>query len=281
MPSCSVHAHTRSLFSCLAGLYLWCAGEAPLAQCQDPLSSSERYQTIGNVSLAGTGVITAWGLAQWDYFDASFNTASEGWFGRDTKYGGADKLGHIYTTYVTAQGLSRLFEYWCFSREDAARGGALSSLAMLGYMELGDGFSEFGFSHEDLVANALGGLVSYWLYRSPQWSDRVDLRWEFDVNPFAGDVTTDYENSKYLAALKFSGFDALRTTPLRYFEVHLGYFTRGYDDGSRAPERNLYAAIGLNLTDLLRQHDFHAASLLFKYYQPPGTYWAEEHDLNR
>lgn len=60
---------------------------------------------------------------------------------------------------------------------------------------------------------------------------------------------------KYLFALKLSSFDDLRRTPLRFVELHAGYFARGYRDIDAqlgiSRERHLYAGIGLNLNEIL------------------------------
>ena len=78
--------------------------------CSSELSSAERNKKLWTVNLTGIGVVTACGVANWDYFSTSPTAKSEGWFGNDTKTGGADKLGHVYTSYVTSHGLSYLYE---------------------------------------------------------------------------------------------------------------------------------------------------------------------------
>ncbi|MCI5159049.1 MAG: DUF2279 domain-containing protein, partial [Candidatus Electrothrix sp. AUS1_2] len=46
--------------------------------------------------------ITLYGFADWDYGSDGFHFANEGWFEKETKYGGADKMGHFWSTYVLA-----------------------------------------------------------------------------------------------------------------------------------------------------------------------------------
>lgn len=121
------------------------AGPVSAGDCTQTASWSQQKQDLLRVNLIGVGAVTAWGVANWDYFSNSPESASEGWFGNDTDSGGADKLGHLYTSYVMAHGLSSLYQHWCFNQQDAAFYGALSSLAILGYMELGDAFSDYGF----------------------------------------------------------------------------------------------------------------------------------------
>lgn len=242
------------------------------ADCTEPLTPEERNRRVMDVTLSGVGVVTVWGVAQWDYFSRKPQGKSEGWFGQNTEEGGVDKLGHVFATYAAAQGISSLFEHWCFTPEEAAWYGSLSSVAIMGVMEAGDSFSDFGFSYEDLVANALGGAASYYRYRYPSLARKVDLRWEIGFDPGQMDVTTDYENSKYLVALKLNGFERFNKSILKHVELHAGYFTRGYSEGSAPDERNLYMGIGLNLTDLFRRGGHAKTSTLFNYYQPPNTY---------
>lgn len=251
-----------------------------LAECRDSLTPDERIRRTLSVTITGMGVTTAWGIANWDYFTERPTVSSEGWFGQDTRYGGADKLGHVFTTYATANGISSLLEHWCFSTKDAALYGSLSSFAILGYMELGDAFSDFGLSYEDLVANAIGGLAGYYRYRYPSLARKIDLRWEVGLDPSQLDSTTDYDNSKYLMALKLNGFETFRNSFLRHVELHAGYYTRGYSDTNERNERTLYVGIGLNLTDLFRRHGYKKTATFLNYYQPPGIYIPAEKQLS-
>lgn len=249
------------------------------AACRETLTTEERNQKVMNVTLAGAGVVTAWGVANWDYFSRKPHAESEGWFARNTDEGGADKLGHVFSTYATAQGISSLLEHWCFSQEEAAWYGAVSSFAILGWMEAGDSFSNYGFSYEDFAANALGSLASYYRYRHPEVARKIDFRWEFGLDPGEGDITTDYDNSKYLLALKLNGFERFNQSLLKHLELHAGYFVRGYSDAHEPDERNLYMGIGLNLTDFFRRRDYRAVATALNFLQTPGTYLAKERRL--
>lgn len=250
------------------------------ADCPERLPPEERNRQVMNFTLAGTGVVAAWGVINWDYFSRKPLAKSEGWFAQNTNEGGADKFGHVFTTYAVAQGLSSLFENRCFTPQEAAWYGALSSFAIMGAMEAGDSFSEYGFSYEDLVANAFGGIASYYRYRYPDLAQKVDLRWEIGFDPGQLDVTTDYENSKYLIALKLNGFERFSQSILRHVELHAGYFARGYSDPVESDERNLYLGVGLNLTDLLRRSGYRNIATFLNYYQPPETYLAIENQLS-
>ena len=249
--------------------------------CATEITSKEKSDRVFNVNITGIGIVTAWGLAKWDYFSRSPHSKSEGWFGNDTDDGGADKLGHIYTSYVASHGLSALYEGWCFSKHDAGLYGALSSFAVLGFMELGDSFSDYGFSREDFWMNALGSAAGYYLYENTDLARKIDIRWEYGLHPTGSDFTTDYENSKYLLAVKFNGFEATRSSFLKYLELHLGYYARGFYDPAINKERNLYIGLGINLTDWFRSKGYRKTAVLFNYMQLPGAYLAAEKDQNQ
>lgn len=240
-------------------------------------SSDEVYR----VNLIGIGAVTIWGVINWDYFSRSVHAQSEGWFGAETDNGGADKLGHFYSSYVTARGVSAYFENHCLAPDDAAFYGALSSFLIMGYMEIGDSFSDYGFSHEDFISNSLGSLAGYYLYKYPDLARKLDIRWEYGFHPTRKDFVTDYENSKYLLAIKLNGFESIRNSFLKHIELHFGYYGRGFDDPSVSDERNLYVGLGLNLTDLFRRSGYDKTAVFLNYYQVPGSYITTENDLNK
>jgi hypothetical protein len=244
------------------------------------LTREERQSRFLQTTLAGAGVVTVWGVLNWDYFTKSPSGTSEGWFGNDTKSGGADKMGHAYTTYAFSHALSYLYEYWGFNHDNAALYGTLSSYTIMTYMELGDAFSDFGTSYEDLIANTVGAMLGYVLYKNDDLGSKIDFRWEYNFKFSDVDLTTDYENSKYLLALKLNGFEATRDSFWRHLEFHLGYYTRNFDTPGGDRERNLYVGIGLNLTDLLYRNSWKKTGTVLRYIQLPYTSISVDHDFN-
>ena len=244
---------------------------------------SEDDHRILYANLAGIGIIAAWGTAFWDYGDNPPHAQSEGWFERDTKSGGADKLGHFYSAYLVGTGLSSLYESWGYSRDDAARYGSLSSFFLMNTMELGDAFSEkLGFSYEDFILNTVGSAASYLFYTYPDLSAKVDFRIEYVPRFDTADIVTDYERMKYLIVLKADGFEVITDPWLKYTEFQIGYYTRHYDSGySEQSERMLYAGIGINLSQIVSQSGYPKTARIFNYYQLPYTYVPFEHNLNR
>ncbi len=216
-------------------------------------------------SATSLGLIT-WGRIYWDYGLKPMHSSSEGWFGRDTKEGGADKLGHLYSSYLAGHAYASIYKGWGYGREKAALYGAYSSFGFTTLMELGDSFSPYGFSYEDFLVNTAGTLWGYYSYRYPRLQEMIDLRLEyrFHKRSFSGDFFTDYERMKHLVALKASGFELLNRGWISYLELHLGYFTQGFNDPVKSRERFTYIGIGINLAKL-----FHTR--VFNYYQIPST----------
>jgi hypothetical protein len=144
-----------------------------------------REQKVIALNAGTMAAIAAVGFVGWDYGSHSFNTAHEGWFGADTPYGGADKLGHVFACYALASVYNRIYQGWGYSDHDAIFLGTASSWLTMTVIEVGDGFSKSqGFSWQDEVMNTVGAGMAYLRHRVPA----------------AGNVST-----------------SLRTTPVRSF----------------------------------------------------------------
>lgn len=248
------------------------------------LTDAELKDRVLYTNLVGGAVVTAWGVAFWDYFTISPVMGDEGWFEEDTKYGGADKLGHLYSTYLWSLGFSSLYEYWGMENDDAMIYGPLTSWIFQGLMEVGDSFSESqGFSYEDMIANTVGAGFYYLREKYPSLKEKVDLRLEYLPNfSSEGDIFTKYDSMKYLVAIKFSGFESMNDSFLKYGELQLGYYTRGYENEIDYPqkERIGYVGIGINVAEVLKEMGWLKTSKVFNYYQLPYTSIPFEYDFN-
>ena len=229
-----------------------------------------------NVAL--TSSVLIWGYTQWGYGDEDFHTDKEGWFSKETSNGGSDKLGHIYTNYLATRLLTPLYEGWGYTNKEAALYASFTSILASGILiEVGDGFSEHGFSKEDFIADLLGVGIGYLLATQPSFANKIDLRVEY--NPFlttdnVTDFTTDYERMKYLVAIKAEGFELFEDSYMKYLELHVGYYTRNFNHDTMPiedRERHIYVGLGINLSKLLRPH-IGGYSKIFNYYQVPYTY---------
>jgi hypothetical protein len=229
-----------------------------------------KKQKLITTNAIGVGLVTAWGIAKWDYFKTSPNAENEGWFAQNTKEGGADKFGHFHASWTLSHLFSDTYKKWGYSDKKGILLGSISSFTIMGWMETGDSFSEYGFSHEDFIMNTLGCVSAYITETTPCLAEKIDFRAEYWPMLKKGDVFTDYENLKYLMAIKLDGFKNLKPDFLNYFEIHLGYFAKGYDDESEN-ERNIFVGIGLNMPKIFRDFSFKKISRAVNFIQIPFT----------
>ena len=259
-----------------------------------PTQQQLRLRNAGLIA-GGALLVGAYGMIQWwdDGFTGDFRTESEGWFGQGTKYGGADKLGHAFTSYLGARLLTQGFEAVGNGKAEAAKLGFWTTVGIMTAVEVLDGYSrQYSFSKEDAIINVVGAGLGYLLERNPGLDQLVDLRLLYrrsDGNDW--DPAGDYSGQTYLFVAKASGVPALReNSVLRYFELAAGYGTRGYDITPGAQgQRNLYFGISLNLSEVLAQTVFRGAKersaaqrgtdLFLEFIQVPGTAALAKHQL--
>ncbi|MFC1659545.1 DUF2279 domain-containing protein [Pseudomonadota bacterium] len=230
------------------------------------------------------------GVTQWDWFTGGFEFKNEKYFGKTTKYGGTDKIGHFYSAYLIDDLFTRTLIKRGWKRKRASLYSGTATFLSTLMIEIGDGTSkDHGFSYEDQVMNTLGVLVSYFLINNPSLNEKIDLRIEYipAANSFTsgGNLLDDYERMAYFIALKLGGFNKLKTTLLRFFELQTAYKARGYQNDRPNKNRYLSFGIGLDIGQILdkitgnRTNPY--AKGTFEYYQIPYTYIHYEKDLNK
>lgn len=230
--------------------------------------------------------ITLLGMFSWDWGSSDFKMNSEGWFGMDTGSGGADKVGHLYTTYVMSEWLTYQLRTKNNNHSDSALYGALLGWGLMFYVELFDGFSnDHGFSNHDLIMNTIGSGISYYKNTVPWLKDTIDLRVEYLPSKAMKGIhpMTDYTGYKYIAVFKPAGLDIFKNSALKYLELHLGYYSRGFkkEDAPYFDNRttSLYSAISINLSELVFKkikndphNTYKKMDSFFQYYQVPNLY---------
>lgn len=232
-------------------------------------------------NLTAATAIGIWGLTTWDYGSAGFTLGDEGWFGLDTKYGGADKFGHLWSTYAFADALTGLYKGWGYAPAKANVYAALSAWSVQLAMELGDATSVTqGFSWEDMTMNTLGALTSVLMERYPELDRKIDLRVEYVFNVPINGIFDDYSNQFYSMVLKLDGFDTLEHTFLKYVEFSAGYYTRGFGEPDEDQTRSMFAGMSLNLSRLLNQNGWKKTGKVLEYYQLPYTMPKVSHDFD-
>jgi hypothetical protein len=198
----------------------------------------------------------AYGLRKWWHSDFSggFDTTNEGWFGANTQFGGADKLGHMYVNYANVRLLTPLFESMGNDREKSVALATWATLGIFTGVEIADGYSrQWRFSPQDELANAAGVVLGALCETHPDLDQVLDFRVDYRRSPGSSrfDPFSDYSELKFLFVFKADGFAALRDNrALRYLELAAGYGTQGYDTGGPR-SRTLYVGLSLNLARLL------------------------------
>lgn len=294
------------------GLLLACALAAPAWAQTDPGtppapdhddSAEPQRLRWRNAALIGTAAlgVAAYGQKKWwsDGFTGSLRTEGEGWFGQNTRHGGADKLGHAMFTYTGARLGARAFEALGNDPKSARRLGLWTSLGILGAVEVVDGFSKaYRFSPEDFTMNLAGAGLAWLLETRPELDALLDLRLHYLPSRVAGrrhsfEPFADYGGQTYVLAFKGSGMPALRQHPVgRYVEFLVGYGARAYAPefaGIAERSRHLYVGVGLNLAEVLRGSAFRDDPLpsrtqrltetFLEYVQVPGTAAVVDHRL--
>jgi hypothetical protein len=261
-----------------------------------PYTAAVARQHVDSLSLEIAALaVTSLGVAvwQWNWGETSFHTTREGWFGKNTAYGGIDKFGHAWSAHAMSDYITwRLQMLGYNGTESAITAALITGVAFLG-VEIGDGFSHYGASYEDFVASSVGIAFSFLRNTVPGLHEKVDFRLQY-VPTGRGDLLGlgDYSGKKFLLAWKLAGFEAFKDTPLRYVEIHTGYYTRGYMDYERAagtPQiRTPYIGVGVNLSELLFSEppvrDTQSASVaraLLRYIQLPYTYVSSDGNPGR
>lgn len=254
--------------------------EQSLAREHKIPSEKREFLTRGQKTLllnAGSmGAVLIYGFANWDYGQSTFHFKDEGWFERDTPSGGADKLGHFWSSYTLSHLYSYVYRKWGYTESEANLYGALSNLGFQTFMEIGDGFSPTqGFSYQDMIMNIVGAGVAYVWGKYPSLASKIDFRIEYKPEFSSADFgfADNYERQSFLVAIKADGFDFVKNPYLRYLEFHVGYYARGYEDyeegGSDDRRRTIYVGIGLNISKLVQEYVVKIR--IFDYIQVPYT----------
>ncbi|MBI5475515.1 MAG: DUF2279 domain-containing protein [Ignavibacteriales bacterium] len=124
-------------------------------------SNSINYSRVAVVSAVAAGTITLAHIQSynswWKGERSKFRIHDEGAYAL-----GADKLGHLYFSYLSSDMLGRSLEWSGVKSRNAFLFGAVTSLAFELYVEVEDGFTKsLGFSPGDALADAGGALYPF------------------------------------------------------------------------------------------------------------------------
>ncbi len=221
--------------------------------------------------------ISAFGTpSDFEFSDDAFFTGDEGF------EGGADKVGHAYTSYVAYRFLaSWIFDYSELSRPRARTYAALSTALFAVTVEVVDGFYlPTGFSWRDLVANGMGIAFAVMLELSPKLDKLLGMSVTYSPsNDFESPrFESDYNGYKYFVNIKMAGVPIIQDTFFQYLQIDLGFFTRnqlGYVDKPDTPDRHFSIGISLDISQVIQSLFKKNATLstlgrVFEYYHVPA-----------
>jgi uncharacterized protein YfiM (DUF2279 family) len=253
--------------------------EEPATREHKSPAEKKEFLTRGQKTLllnvGSMGAVLIYGVANWDYGESTFHFKDEGWFGRNTPNGGADKFGHFWASYTLSHVYSYVYRKWGYTECEANLYGAMSNLGFQTFMEGIDGFSPSqGFSYQDMIMNIVGTGVGYLWGKYPSLARKIDFRMEYKPEFSSNDFrfADNYERQSFLMAIKSEGFDFVENPYLRYLEFHVGYYARDYEDyvkgGPDDRRRKIYVGLGFNISRLVQEY---VKLRVFDYIQVPYT----------
>jgi uncharacterized protein YfiM (DUF2279 family) len=254
-----------------------------------------------STTLVTTGVlvaITAWaglGVQKDDY--NAWHFTREKYFGKDTYAGGADKCSHFILSAGLARELGWVYEQQDHSPEQSY-GLSLGVTVLAGVIqEIGDAFTPYGYSWEDVTADTAGAVtgavLSYY-----KLNDLVGLRFGFvddsvPPDPCCHDsLGENYSQEIYSGDLKIAGLaKRMRFNPgiARFLLLSATYSTKAYGTDPARPDRqrNVGMDIGLNLPEIMTAvgvpENTWWGTVLYKalnLFRIPFTAFGVRYDLN-
>ncbi len=255
-----------------------------------PWNLSEKERSLCALSFVATSLAfyAFHGNNVWQWGSQDFGIGKEGWFGKKTYAGGADKLGHLMGLHLQKRSLNWLLIQMGYPNDTANLYSAVMVETLGLAIELGDGLSRYRFSPEDLLMDSFGVLFAYLLDKYPRLDSLVGFKIQYwpstnyldDRNKNKLDITSDYDGMKFFLTFRATGIPQLNEHKLiRYLSFDLGYYTRGYKPNlfPNDDKRVLTAGIGINLSELVfgissENKMVSASSTLLKYWAPPYSF---------
>ena len=210
-----------------------------------------RRPVAAAITLAGFyGAFTTWTYFAW-YYNKQRNSERPGrpsfvWGGDrlfevDTYAGGADKLGHAWSTMSLARGGTELLHQWGgYSKlTSSIVSCGLAELLFFG-VEVKDG-AYYEFSFGDFAFNSIGAVLAFALSNWPRLDELIDYRVQYWpskayrrqlLNDGNVNIAEDYTGETYLLAFHLGAIHSLRDSRYgwwsRFVDVAVGFETRGY-----------------------------------------------------
>ena len=254
----------------------WRAGRTSKGRTSEPAEGESKKRPVAAAStLAGAYVaFIAWMFVAWYHLhkkNRAFKWGGDGWLGRSTYAGGADKAGHAWATMALARlGTVILHGWGGFAKRPASLISAGLSQALFTGVEVKDGFY-YEFSFSDLAGDTTGAVMAALLDNFPALDELFDFRVDYWPSqmykrklsgespcPVGGcsrwNIAEDYSGQTYLAAFHLGGIGAVRDKlgPVsRFVDVAAGFGTRNYRplpdrDIKENPHQDVFLGLAFN-----------------------------------
>ncbi|MCX6149680.1 MAG: DUF2279 domain-containing protein [Ignavibacteriales bacterium] len=186
--------------------------------------SRHNLAKVGTLGIAGGTLIYSWGV-WWknDYKPFKFFNEETEVFDANL---GIDKVGHTYTSYFMFHAVDDILKWGGNDRESAFwwATGISASHALI--IEIGDGFSKYGFDWRDLIANWSGVGYSM-LQESVPFFKNFQMKWSlyYPLNKHAFKVNDLYDYHIYMMSAKVNELLPAKLEPYwpDFLQVAFGY----------------------------------------------------------
>ncbi len=164
-------------------LFIVLFGLSPLlAQVQKEPQDSSGFLNGKTISLAAvSGIYIATMIDSyvtwWKDDQQPFSFMNSNWLDNPGEYG-IDKLGHFYTSYFFFKFQKGIFLLGGYSDATADILSASLTLGMALIIEVGDGYSQYGFDVKDLISNISGLTYAYLQGKIPVLNN-FDFKWSY------------------------------------------------------------------------------------------------------
>jgi len=182
-------------------------------RCPDPFVQTDEWNARKIISTGIVGGVLAGSLVS-SYYDwwkdsaEPFHFVSEGSFNDYSL--GIDKVGHAYTSYFYFHTFRNTMLWGGYSPSAAFWWAAGTSAFFAVSIEIGDGFSPYGFSFEDLAFN-MAGLGYGMLQVEIPFLQNIDFKWSYV--PSEGYTWPPHFTDHYDAHLYWLTFDMHNLLP--------------------------------------------------------------------
>ncbi len=234
-------------------------------QAQDTVSISNdtitknqlltRKNLVGSGFIVNTAGILFSGYKWWwqgDYHP--FQIKYEGMF---TNYSyGLDKLGHFYISYLYFNAVYSGMKLGRFNDKASIRTAMFIPFLWALTIEIGDGFSSYAFSPDDLLANSLGITYGYLQLKFPYFQN-FNVKWSYfptDFNKWKNQnlsLSDDYDGHYYWLSCNMKNILPKKISHYwpAYFNLAIGYGAENVSVGSTGEKkRKLVIGIDYNLS---------------------------------